>query len=903
MSSPEPTSRLNAALEGRYRIERELGAGGMATVYLADDLRHERRVALKVLKPELAAVVGGERFLAEIKTTANLQHPHILPLFDSGQTDGFLFYVMPFIEGETLRERLDRERQLPLDEALEIATAVAGALQAAHEQGVVHRDVKPGNILLSRGQPLVADFGIALAVSASGGGRLTETGLSLGTPYYMSPEQATGDQHVGPASDTYALACVLFEMLAGEPPYTGSTAQAVLGKILQGAPVSATAVRRSVPAHVDAAIRKALEKLPADRFTATRDFATALSDPGFRHDETEPLGSPGGSGGWKRFALAMAGLATAASVAAVAGWVRTKPPPEPAARFESPFRGNQGPIGPFELVPDGSAVVYVGPGEAGGGQLWIRRWDDLEARPIPGTDGARVSLEGARLAVSPDGAEAAFVVGSPGPVRVVPLGGGPPRTLLESAWSVAWSDDGWVYFMHGESRELGRIRANGGGTEALTELSDDESFHAFPHPVPGGAKLLYQVAYAADGSDAEIWSLDLDTRERKALVSGNRPSYAASGHLLYGTTDNRIMAAPFDVRRSEITGAPVPVVEGAFTTSARRHVVYSIAADGTFAYSASTAAFGLHELVWVTRLGNASPVDDGEVFSLSPDGNDGWRISPDGRHIAFTRNVDGNDDIWVKALPAGPVSRVTFSPGMDLLPQWKPDGQSITYRNGPLGAGSLWSVRADGTGEPELAYGELNATKGVWSPNGEWLVIRTAGVTGDETARDIFMVRPGVDTVAVPLVATPGFWEQGPTISRNGRWLAYSSNESGRHEVFVRPFPDVGVGKWQISTDGGVNPVWAHNGRELFFFNPSSRQLRSAEFTATSTSFQLSRVTDLFEVPRSFFWNTNGNNDPYDVDLDDQRFLMARVYGSDDAPTPFVLVQNFFEELERLERE
>src|SRR5210317_210410 len=255
-------TRLNAALEGRYRIESELGEGGMATVYLADDLKHERKVALKVLKPELAAVVGAERFLAEIKTTANLQHPHILPLFDSGEADTFLFYVMPYIEGETLRDKLERDKQLPVDEALGIATAVANALQTAHEAGVVHRDIKPGNILMSRGEPLVADFGIALAVGAASGSRLTETGLSVGTPYYMSPEQATGDQALGPASDTYALACVLYEMLVGEPPYPGNTAQAVLGKIIQGLPVSATAARRSIPFNVDSAIRKALEKLP-----------------------------------------------------------------------------------------------------------------------------------------------------------------------------------------------------------------------------------------------------------------------------------------------------------------------------------------------------------------------------------------------------------------------------------------------------------------------------------------------------------------------------------------------------------------------------------------------------------------------------------------------------------------
>ena len=281
----DPITRLNAALEGRYAIERELGEGGMATVYLADDLKHERKVALKVLKPELAAVVGAERFLAEIKTTANLTHPHILPLFDSGEADSFLFYVMPHIQGESLRERIDREKQLGVDDSVAITRKVADALDYAHEHGVVHRDIKPGNILLSeRGEPLIADFGIALAVAQAGGGRITETGLSLGTPHYMSPEQATGDRDVDPRSDVYALGCVLYEMLAGQPPFSATTAQAVLVKILTADAPSITSERRTVPPHVGHALARALEKLPADRFMSAAEFAAALTDPSFTYE-------------------------------------------------------------------------------------------------------------------------------------------------------------------------------------------------------------------------------------------------------------------------------------------------------------------------------------------------------------------------------------------------------------------------------------------------------------------------------------------------------------------------------------------------------------------------------------------------------------------------------------------
>ncbi len=313
----DPITRLNASLEGRYRVERELGESGMATVYLADDVKHERKVALKVLNPELAAVMGAERFLTEIKTTANLQHPHILPLYDSGEADGFLYYVMPFIEEETLADRLDREKQLPVDDAVTIASDVAEALHAAHEQSVIHRDVKPANILMSSGRPLVADFGIALAVSAVGGGRLTETGLSMGTPYYMSPEQASADREPTAASDVYSLGCVLYEMLVGEPPHTGSSAQAVLAKILTEEAPGATKTRASIPANVDAAIRKSLQKLPPDRFSGAHDFARALADPGFMYGATVTRAGYA-RGGWNRLSV---GLATAAGLLALAlGW-------------------------------------------------------------------------------------------------------------------------------------------------------------------------------------------------------------------------------------------------------------------------------------------------------------------------------------------------------------------------------------------------------------------------------------------------------------------------------------------------------------------------------------------------------------------------------------------------------
>ncbi|MGE5688400.1 MAG: serine/threonine-protein kinase, partial [Gemmatimonadota bacterium] len=283
---PEILDRLQLALSDRYRLEREIGAGGMATVYLAQDVRHDRRVALKVLRPELSAVIGAERFLAEIKLTANLQHPHILPLFDSGAADGYLFYVMPFVQGETLRDRMNREKQLPVAEAVRITIEVASALDYAHRHGVVHRDIKPENILLHDGSALVADFGIALAASKASGTRMTETGMSLGTPHYMSPEQAMGEREITPRSDVYALGAVLYEMLTAEPPFTGATAQAVVARVVTESPRPLIPQRHTIPRHVEAAVLTALEKLPADRFATAADFAEALKNTSYTSTAT-----------------------------------------------------------------------------------------------------------------------------------------------------------------------------------------------------------------------------------------------------------------------------------------------------------------------------------------------------------------------------------------------------------------------------------------------------------------------------------------------------------------------------------------------------------------------------------------------------------------------------------------
>jgi serine/threonine-protein kinase len=884
MNPPEtdPVPRLNTALEGRYRIESELGEGGMATVYLADDLKHERKVALKVLKPELAAVVGAERFLAEIKTTANLQHPHILPLHDSGEADSFLYYVMPYIEGETLADRLERDKQLPVDEALGIATAVANALHTAHEQGVVHRDIKPGNILMSRGEPLVADFGIAIAVSAGGSGRLTETGLSLGTPYYMSPEQATGDQSIGPASDTFALACVLYEMLVGEPPYPGSTAQAVLGKIIQGAPVSATAVRRSVPANVDAAIRKALEKLPADRFTGANDFAKALADPSFRHGADGFAGVGASSSPWNRLSVAMTAVAALFAITTAVSLLRSEPElVRPVERFAAPFLEGEEPsfrgFYAFALSPDGTMLLY-GSSEAGAPTLMARRWDDLAAVPL------RETALGFQPSVSPDGLEFAFRQSDQ--IKVAAFAGGPVRTLTTGD-SPKWGEDGFIY-VETDSGVV-RVPARGGAIETVTTLSDGERAHTVWDLLPGGRGALM----VASGATREIRALDLRTGEMTPIAEGRSPRYINSGHLVFAAIDGSMMAARFDPDRMELLGTPVAVMDGVSG--------WTLSDDGKLFYaSGSGGASGANgpslQLAWVTRTGQASVVDPDWTFDRGEHLGISLDLSPDGSTVAVREFAQGGYDIYLKELDAGVRRRLTFDEAHDKSPVWEPGGENITFLSDRNGNFDVWSRAADGTGQPELILdAEEDLERIEWSPDGEWLLAWTVG-------DDILSFRPRQDSVAMPLFATPAD-EMDPAISPDGRWIAYVSRETGTLQAYVQPFPDVSGARYQVSAIDARMPRWSHDGRELFYQDQGASPSTWVVEVEAGDVFRFGTPTRLFNAPEG--WNGSGRYaEEYQVAPGDERFLIpvrAAEGGSDAlAAPPYVLVNNFAEVLKRM---
>jgi eukaryotic-like serine/threonine-protein kinase len=887
---PELLDRLQSALADRYRLEREAGAGGMATVYLAQDVRHDRRVALKVLRPELAAVIGAERFLAEIKLTANLQHPHILPLFDSGEADGYLFYVMPFIEGESLRDRLNREKQLPVPDAVRIATEVASALDYAHRHGVVHRDIKPENILLHDGRALVADFGIALAASKASGSRMTETGMSLGTPHYMSPEQAMGEREITGRSDVYALGAVLYEMLTGDPPFTGSTAQAIVARVVTESPRPLLAQRHTIPPHVEAAVLTALEKLPADRFATPDEFADALAGRGAITTRATasaaaapPAVAPVRARPWNALTLAALAVAALATAAALWGWLRPRPA-APVNRYSLLLRPAEALrpsaiAGNVAISSDGGRIAYLGPAE-GGTRIWLREHDKLRPQPIPGTE------NGVSPFFSPDGSQLAYIVGGRS-LRVATLAGGPPVTLSDSlnASGGDWGADGYIYTELQEG--LGRIKATGGPMEVIYHLSDakHEVGAEYPNAMPDGKGIVFRLRLAGQPApDFQIMELAVPGGTPHPLLRGIYARYVASGHLLVVTADGKLLAAPFDPKKRRLTGTPVAVMDG-MLRAGPFEVNFAVSATGTLVYTAGGST-GASRAYWVDRDGRASVIDS----TWDPQGNiSSVALAPDGKTLAVTLLRGAGQDVWVKRLPTGPFSRVTFGDTAHFRPAWTGDGQSLVYINDlGAGAGAPAISRADGTGAPRfllrspMSFGQAFETR-----DGKWLVLRRS--LGEAGGGDIYAMRAG-DTTLVPLLTTPAR-ETSPAVSPDGRYIAYSSDESGTAEVYVRPFPAVASARWQASVSGGSAPLWAPNGRELFYVN-GHQELVSVAVTP-GPQFALGEPHVLFSVAQ---YVLTGSTGVYDVSPDAKRFVMMRpVSGGDEAE--LVLVQNWFQEL------
>ncbi len=885
-------SRLNEALSGRYTLERELGEGGMATVYLAHDVRHDRPVALKVLKPELAAVIGGERFLTEITTTAKLQHPHILPLFDSGEAGSFLFYVMPFVEGESLRERLDREKQLGVEESLRIARDVADALDYAHRQGVIHRDIKPANILLHDGRPVVADFGIAVAISAAGGGRLTETGMSVGTPHYMSPEQATAERDLSPRSDVYSLACVLYEMLAGDPPHVGPTAQAILMRILTEDPRSVTDVRKAVPPHVSAVLAKSLEKLPADRFESAAEFAAALADESFAHTrvaraQDAPTSAPaavGATDGVSRsLFLGVAGLAFAAFAIAAWGWMRPAPETDSGAPTRLPIELDMPIQDEDEIVvsPDGSRFAVAATVDGVRALYWRRASEDA-FRLIPGTQDAEVP------AFSPNGEWLVFRTDADVLLKVSLLGGAP--TPVVPAGPVdprepSWDEEGTIVF--GGPDGVFRVPDTGGQPELLYELSQQLRK---PSLLPGGGILGADrggagVTYLAPGADTV----------QVLIPAGLDPKFISTGHILYADAGGGLWAAPFDPERGEVLGGGVPVLDG-LRVIRGVHARYSISRNGTLVYGSGGASGAIgrgEQMVVVSLDGTATPLPlDPRQFSdlrWSPDGGSVVYAEPDGNQ--------GNENIFTYDVELGTTPRQLTYEGDNFQPVWSPDGTRVAFASSRDGsdAQDLYVKDVNSDAPPQLLLTLPGSQRPEHWPDDTTLVFRTgnppdqwiASLAGDSAVAREYL--SSEDALFAPAVAP------------DGELVAYQDCGTPGCDIYVRSFPTPGA-RERISTGGGQSPLWSPDGDTVYFWTPDNSGLRS--FVAA----RVDRGPPFVVTARDTLFA--GRFSPFAMDLhpDGDRLITLRPTpgAMDAAAVPiaaerFLVVVNWFEELrERL---
>ncbi len=748
----------------------------MATVYLAQDVKHDRKVALKVLRPELAAVIGAERFLQEIKVTANLQHPHILPLHDSGEADSFLYYVMPYVEGDTLRDKLKRERQLAIEDAIEITRSVASALDYAHRQGVIHRDIKPENVLLHDGQALVADFGIALAVSQASGTRLTETGLSIGTPHYMSPEQAMGDRELDARSDVYSLGAMLYEMLAGDPPYTGTTAQAVVAKVITEKAPPVTAARDTVPPHVTAAIAKALHKMPADRFGTAAAFADALANPAFTVTAVDPPTARPQP--WKLAAISSVGVALVAIIAA--GWALSRGPVNTGPATYDVGLPDSAPVSLGATIglagsPAADFVVYVARRDSTQ-ELWYRSLIDETVRPILGTEGAM------RPAVSPAGDEVAFIAN--GAVRIVPIAGGTARTIAEGLFgSLRWASSTTLLFVGGDGARLRLLDSEGGEIE-----SGPVPYCILAQPLPDGTRLLCggggsKNAYIVDPRDSSWANLTPAGDTTGGGLRGAHFRLVDEKYLVYMSVAGDLRATSVDLAAGTV-GRSVTMVSG--VRRAQGYFgsgQYDITASGTLIYTPGENA----EVGWLVKY------DGRGVTRLSPEPAAFLRydITREGRWLAAVVEGVREQELRVYDLATGQrqvwlrdsyIGELLWTPGGERLITWVETDSALVVGSPTETAPPDTLLR--GVEFAPMAYWEDDVLIG-----GGWDV-------GQTLALDLKTDPPTLDT----LLDDASF----PMPSPDGKWLAYNSKDLLR--LWLSPLPALDR-RYQVSVDR-EDPQW-----------------------------------------------------------------------------------------------
>jgi serine/threonine protein kinase len=867
----------------------------MGEVYRARDTRLDRIVAIKILPAHLAdRSESRERFEREAKTIASLNHPHICILYDTGRQDGTEFLVMEYIEGETLAQRLAKG-PLPLPQVLQYSIEIADALDKAHRKGITHRDLKPGNIMLTKSGTKLLDFGLAkLAQDAAPAtpesqlqtmkDAITAQGTILGTLQYMAPEQVEGKlDQIDARTDIFAFGVVVYEMATGKKAFEGKSQASLIAKILETDPAPMTTLAPMTPPALDHVVKRCMEKDPDDRWQSAHDIREQLRWISESGSQTSPAVPSAREHKAARYAALIA-IAAVLAIAVIAGaffYLRRTPPVEKqAVRFT---------IGPpdkgafnlslanavIAISPDGNKVVFSASAGNSGSQLWVRALDSQSAQALPGTENGLYPFW------SPDSRAIAF--SAEGKLKKITLSTGAIDTLADEAVSAGlgtagtWNRDGVVLFI-AASGALARVPESGGTVTPVTTLdaSRSETVHYWPYFLPDGKHFLY-LSYSASASENNaIFVGSLDSKDRELLIKASSNSaYAPPGYLLYNR-QGTLVAQPFDADRLQLTGDAVPVAEGVAFNPFGAYGQFAASDNGVLIYRRGGGSAPL-TLAWVSREGAAQPL------SAPPHNYTFPKISPDGKRVAVGIEEGGGNQVWIYDTARDAMSRLTFDGNANVDPLWTHEGKRIVFKGK---GGHLFWQPADGGGAAEQLTSDAHSTNdlpGNWSPDGQALLFM-------ETLplRDLFVLSLQ-DRKTQPF-DTGEVGANAPCFSPDGRWIAYTSTESGRMEVYVRPYPGPG-GKWQISNEGGTEPVWNPKGREIFY--RSGQKMMAVDYTE-QPEFSAGRPKMLFEGP---YTPSPRSLADYDVSSDGQRFLMLK--NADQRPGEISVVLNWTEELKQ----
>ena len=858
---------------GPYEILGPLGAGGMGEVYRARDTRLDRTVAIKVLPRHVADREElRQRFEREARTVSSLNHPHICALHDIGRQDNIDFLVMEYLEGETLEARLQRGA-MPVGEALGIAIQIADALDQAHRQGVIHRDLKPGNIMLTRSGAKLLDFGLAKVLDSQGTASgdltalptltkaLTSEGMIVGTMQYMPPEQLEGKE-ADTRTDIFAFGAVVYEMLTGRKAFQGASQASIITALMSADPPPVSTLQPLASPALDRLIRKCLAKSPDDRWQSTGDLLSELK---WIAESGSQVGSPAVIAGRRRSRERLGWIVASAAmvlflVALVltAGRLREKPAKPLAVRFEilPPEKTSFEWFDLPSVSPDGERILFSASAPDVHSLLFVRSLTSSTVTPVTGSQDAYGPFW------SPDGRQAGFF--ARGKLKKIDLSGGSPQTLCtvgNNSIGATWNADGVVVFT--QRGRLYRVAASGGEATPVIPPSEGETGQWWPQFLPDGRHLLY-LSQTARQDRQGIYVASLDSSDRHRIVStDNNAVYSPSGHLLF-LRGEVLMAQVFDWKKLRLTGEPVPVVEQVALMGVIPGATYAVSAAGVLAWRTGFGTANL-QMTWLDRAGRKlGTVGDAGDYSNPA-------LSPDDKKVAVGRRDPETKkrDLWVFDLVRGTSTRLTFDPADDLNPVWSPDGKRIAFTSDRKGERNLYEKMADGSGEDELLFESNDGQKNLedWPADGKFLLYNRQNAT---MRPNIFALPLSGAKKPIPIVTGP-FTKQMSQLSPNSKWVAYCSNESGRQEVYVEGFPagaNPGRGKSQVSTAGGAEPRWSGDGKELFYLAAST--LMSVDVKTGGASFEAGIPKPVFELRLS----GSGRNH-YVVTRDGQRFLVV----------------------------